>query len=248
MKAKIRKLFDERFGSTWRPRRQGRKIWKKLMASSRVSEGSRFGRLVALVRTPKTHPRALLGHANYWLCVCECGTEQTILEAKLAGGWCEQCANCEIRSPEFLYRQDKKREAKKYEAAKARCEYESSPAWRDYGGRGILFNFDTFQQFYECLGPCPPGKTLDRFPNNDGHYEEGNVRWATQEEQMQNTRTTKLCPKDVIFLRRAGRAGIRSGLLAKWFGVSSATVRSVQLGNTWANIEEPAPVKPITER
>jgi len=39
----------------------------------------------------------------------------------------------------------------------------------------------------ENLGPCPEGMELDR-KNNNGHYEPGNMRWATRQKQMQNTR------------------------------------------------------------
>lgn len=37
------------------------------------------------------------------------------------------------------------------------------------------------------LGPRPEGLTLDR-RNNDGHYEPGNLRWATKSEQSYNRR------------------------------------------------------------
>src|SRR5258708_1547249 len=55
--------------------------------------------------------------------------------------------------------------------------------WKDYGGRGIKFLFTNFEQFFKELGPRPsPEHSVDRI-ENDGHYEPGNVRWATPKEQ-----------------------------------------------------------------
>jgi hypothetical protein len=47
----------------------------------------------------------------------------------------------------------------------------------------------SFTAFLADLGPCPgPLYTLDRYPNCDGHYEPGNVRWATWEQQRETQR------------------------------------------------------------
>ena len=75
-----------------------------------------------------------------------------------------------------------------------RCENPDNQHYYAYGARGIKvcerwhslpdFLHDILQE----LGPRPPGLTLDRFPNRDGDYEPGNVRWATRLQQIQNRR------------------------------------------------------------
>ena len=76
-----------------------------------------------------------------------------------------------------------------YRKAKSRCTNRNAECWKDYGGRGIEFRFTSFEEFYKHLGPRPtPAHSLDRYPNNDGHYEPGNVRWATPAEQSANRR------------------------------------------------------------
>lgn len=45
--------------------------------------------------------------------------------------------------------------------------------------------FKNFLEFFEHLGNCPQNMSLDRI-NNDGHYEKGNVRWASKDLQMSN--------------------------------------------------------------
>jgi len=73
--------------------------------------------------------------------------------------------------------------------AKRRCQSVLHKQYPDYGGRGIQFRFSTFQEFIDHIGVRPDGMSLDRI-NNDGHYEVGNVRWATPRQQTKNRRRT----------------------------------------------------------
>ena len=74
--------------------------------------------------------------------------------------------------------------------------YPKAINYANYGGRGIKFLFTSFEQFFAELGPRPKGKSVDRI-NNDGHYEPGNVQWATRSEQRKNQRPrAKKCNKE----------------------------------------------------
>lgn len=70
-----------------------------------------------------------------------------------------------------------------------RCKHHSN-----YAGRGIsvcelwMNSYDAFKKYCdECLGAKPESSSIDRIDNN-GNYEPGNIRWATQKQQMRNTR------------------------------------------------------------
>lgn len=87
---------------------------------------------------------------------------------------------------------------KTWRLMKFRTQNKTSNSYKAYGGRGITMceewvkSFDIFEKYVlENLGDRPEGSSIDRI-NNDGNYEEGNIRWATAEIQGQNRRTTLL--------------------------------------------------------
>lgn len=139
--------------------------------------------------------------ASLWLCRCECGTEKPVAASSLKNGDSKSCGcwNIEklkskrthghsaggILTPEY----------KAWRSAKRRCIDKRDKRYPDYGERGIKMHPDWlgkngFSNFYAHIGPKPsPEHSLDRFPNNEtGHYEPGNVRWGTDEQQRRNKR------------------------------------------------------------
>lgn len=79
---------------------------------------------------------------------------------------------------------------------KQRCLNPKKREYKHYGGRGITVApqwIHSFTTFLADVGPRPsPAHSLDRFPDNNGNYEPGNVRWATQQQQVENTRCARM--------------------------------------------------------
>src|ERR1035437_1736465 len=81
--------------------------------------------------------------------------------------------------------------------ARARCEYPKAKGYKYYGGRGIKFLFPSFDVFFAELGYRPsPAHSVDRIITN-GHYEVGNVRWATPAVQQNNRRNNGVVKKTI---------------------------------------------------
>lgn len=75
-----------------------------------------------------------------------------------------------------------------------RCTNIKDAGYPNYGGRGIEFRFESVTEaclwIVDNLG-LHADMELDRI-NNDGHYEPGNLRWATRTTQSHNKRTSRV--------------------------------------------------------
>lgn len=79
--------------------------------------------------------------------------------------------------------------------ARTRCTNKNDSAYINYGGRGVECKFPTTEIMTKWLldniGVRPSDKhSIDRIDNN-GHYEPGNIRWASSTEQARNKRQYK---------------------------------------------------------
>jgi hypothetical protein len=150
--------------------------------------GMRFGRL--LVKARESSGR----RGQCWSCECDCGNTCSVMTSAIVFG--QKSCGC-LRDEATILRNFRhgltKREHRTaeldiYHGARRRCTNPQAKSWKDYGGRGIEFRFTSFEQFMKELGPRPSlAHSVDR-KDNDGHYEPGNVRWATKLEQRRNQR------------------------------------------------------------
>ncbi len=167
----------------------------KLPPPKKILTGQRFERLLVIGCAGRVKGRIA------WHCLCACGNGITVTASHLINNHTRSCG-CLLREMrpsirlthgETIHRNISPEYAA-YQAAKARCEQPSADSYKTHGGRGIKFLFTSFEELLAEVGRRPsPKHSLDRYPNNEtGHYEKGNVRWATKKEQARNTRRNHL--------------------------------------------------------
>lgn len=82
-----------------------------------------------------------------------------------------------------------------WRSMRRRCDWQNSPRWKDYGGRGIKVcdrwsDNHGFKNFLTDMGDKPTKEhQLDRI-DNDGDYTPENCRWVTPRQNMLNQRVS----------------------------------------------------------
>lgn len=149
--------------------------------------GKQFGRITIIIPYNLTNKHLIVKG------ICSCGKEwQGTLNSLKKGN----TNSCGCYALELIKNNDYNKthgmkgtpEYTAYQQAKNRATNIKDKDWRYYGGRGIEFRFNSFEEFFREVGFKPTYlHSIDRI-NNNGHYEIGNIRWATKKEQILNRR------------------------------------------------------------
>jgi hypothetical protein len=199
------------------------------------------------------------GNARLWLCECVCGNRVRVTTGHLVSRHTRSCG-CLIGTgrhhvthghsvggvPTITFQS--------YLSMIQRCYNSNVANYHLYGGRGVIVCEEWlgptgFQSFLDHAKERPSRiYSLDRYPNRNGNYEPGNVRWATPKEQANNRNTNR-------YVTYNGEALT----VAQWSERTSISIRMIlwRLDHDWdiakalsepTDRHRPGPVRLITFR
>lgn len=166
---------------------------QRILLIKTIPSGTVFGKVTVI--GPGKPCRRTDGRApSTSVCRCECGNirefSNNFLKRHAPRG--NLCCGCIRRARAGVCRTPTYRS---WAHMNDRCSNPKSKDFYRYGGRGIAVCQrwrESYDFFLEDIGHRPSRDySLDRFPDMNGNYEPGNVRWATKLEQANNTRTNR---------------------------------------------------------
>lgn len=202
--------------------------------------GRKFSRLFVIEKAGYIYGKRLA-----WLCQCECGKSKVVYGASLTQGKTRSCgclkdeiSGDRIGSASRTHGEgcNKTPEYISWAAMRQRCLNKNNPAYKYYGGRGIVIcsRWGKYENFLIDMGRKPNEEySIERKDNNKG-YSHDNCKWATKEEQANNRRSNKL-------ISHKGK----TLTLARWAKDNNMTISQLwrRLDNGWSM--EGAISKPI---
>ena len=173
--------------------------------------GKRFGHLVV---------NKYIGQSK-WLCKCDCGKPHITATSNLKRG---KLVSCGCIKPERTHnvkthKMSGTRFYRIWQNIKTRCTNNLSPNYKNYGGRGIKCEWNSFEDFYNdmyesyqkhCEEFGEKNTSIDRIDVND-NYSKENCRWSTRKEQSNNKRNNhliKLNGKEITVMEASEITGI----------------------------------------
>ena len=125
-----------------------------------------------------------------WLCQCDCGRKDHVLQCNLINGVSIKCKSCAMLNKNVKHGMSRSEVYRTYHAMKRRCLDPKNEDFLHYGGRGIKICdrwLESFENFSQDMGDRPKNHSIDRIDVN-GDYCKENCRWATQKQQVDNRR------------------------------------------------------------
>lgn len=148
--------------------------------------GEEFGKLTVRYRmiTDSKH--------TFWFCECDCGGKKEARSDALRNGTTTHCGCVGLGT----HNKTGHRLFNIWQGMKERCYNTNSKDYNRYGGRGIEICqewLDDFMNFYNWAmeNGYDYSLSIDR-TNVNRNYEPNNCKWATPEEQANNTRNNNL--------------------------------------------------------
>lgn len=200
----------------------------------------RFGRLVAINPSRMWNGKRFI---TLWRCRCDCGTERSFRRDVLVQGFTRSCGCLQREQASITntkHGRARTRIHRIWSNMKHRCLNPKAIEYHNYGGRGISIHpewITSFAAFVRDVGEPPSAKhSLDRWPDFDGNYEPGNVRWATAKEQGRNRR-------GLIDVQHGGKRMCLAEA-AESVGIAYGTVHARVMKHGWS-IQDALTVPPV---